>query len=247
VSPRLAVIGDVHTHFGYLRRCLAHAQAHEATAVLLVGDLADAGWKLQRTPAKKRRYRAKAAEVLDLVRATGRPTFYVPGNHDLPSLDLPGNIDGTVVELDGLRVAGLGGAGPARFGFAYEWSEATAAGRLRALPDCDVLLAHCPPARTELDRIESGKHVGSEAIRSWVETHAQVMVCGHIHEAASVAQHGDCLCMNVGGLGRPHGRAQLGYIDGRDAIRHVDLDTGTWTTLVRDGEVTTTDADLTTG
>ena len=46
------------------------------------------------------------------------PFFYVPGNHDLPSLDLPGNIDGTVVELDGLRVGGLGGAGPARFGFA---------------------------------------------------------------------------------------------------------------------------------
>jgi len=243
VHPRLAVIGDVHTHFDHLRRCLAHAQTHEATAILLVGDLADAGWKLQRTPRRRHRYRGKVAEVLDLVRATGLPTFYVPGNHDLPSLDLPGNIDGTVVELDGLRVGGLGGAGPARFGFAYEWSEESAAQSLRELPPCDILLAHCPPARTSLDRIQSGRHVGSEAIRSWVETHAQVMVCGHIHEAASVQPHGGCLCMNVGGLGRPYGRAQLGYIDGRDAVSHVDLDTGTWTTLTRDGQVRLSDGE----
>ena len=86
--------------------------------------------------------------MLSEVAALGRPWAWVPGNHDLSDNDLPNNADGRVLEVAGLRVGGIGGAGPARFGFAYEWSEDDV--RARSHLDCDVLLVHTPPLGTAL-------------------------------------------------------------------------------------------------
>jgi len=95
------------------------------------------------------------------------------------------------------------------------------------VPACDVLLCHCPPARTPLDRVYGrGVHVGSEAIRERALSHQGFLVCGHIHEAAGATQLGQCLCLNAGGLGRPFGKTQVGYIvrDGdQDLVGHEDL------------------------
>ena len=37
-------------------------------------------------------------------------------------------------------------------------------------------------------------------------------MCGHIHEASGTAWVGDCLCLNAGGLGEPHGAARIGFV-----------------------------------
>ncbi len=162
------------------------------------------------------------------MRAPGLPVVYVPGNHDLPTLDRDGNVDGRVTQIAGQRILGIGGAGPARFGFAYEWDEDEI--RRRPAPPCDVILSHTPPANTPLDRLASGAgHVGSLAIRERAEAHDGVLVCGHIHESPSGVQIGRCLCVNAGGLGRPFGRAQVAFIE-RDPTSwtawHEDLDDG---------------------
>lgn len=235
-APRLLVVGDVHTRFEDLEAVVAHGLEHGADGILLVGDLACAGWKLQRTETRKQRYRELVDKVLETTRASGLPVFMVPGNHDLPELELPENIDARAVELGGLRIAGMGGAGPRRFGFAYEWSELQAQVALHTLPACDVLLAHCPPIHTELDQTASGKSAGSQAVLDWALKHDGVLCCGHIHEAPGVQQLGRCLCVNAGGLGRPHGRLQAGWIVGRDLVAHVDLVDGVWSWLERDAE-----------
>jgi hypothetical protein len=198
--------------------------------VLLVGDVGEPSVRPGRRDgaAVRARYVAAVEDVLRRVRALGAPVLWVPGNHDLRDVAGEGNVDGRVAEVAGLRVHGIGGAGPGRFGFAYEWGEDEI--RARPEPPCDVLLSHTPPARTALDVVPSGEHVGSEAIRERALRHRGVLVCGHIHEAPGLERLGDCLCFNVGGLGEPFGRAQVGFVawDGRaaPAAWHEDLEVG---------------------
>jgi Icc-related predicted phosphoesterase len=47
-----------------------------------------------------------------------------------------------------------------------------------------LFVSHTPPAHTKLDRIHSGKHVGSSAIRTIIEKYQPALsIVGHIHEA----------------------------------------------------------------
>jgi len=227
---RLAVIGDVHASWEHLERALEQVGRRGADGVILVGDLGSGDLTLQvlRTPERDARYLESVERVLDEVGGLGLPVAWVPGNHDLPDLPFPGNLDGTSATVAGLRIAGIGGAGPAQFGFCYEWDEAEI--RSRDIPACDVLLVHCPPARTSLDKVVfRDAHAGSEAIRELALEHVGFLVCGHIHEAAGTTSLGRCLCLNAGSLGHPFPRPQVGWLERtgeRDAVGLQLLDTG---------------------
>lgn len=230
----LAVIGDIHACGEKLSPVLRRVEREEVDGILLVGDLGanEYGLLANAMPSTVRAYRDSAAAVLARVRLLGVPVLWVPGNHDPRDLEGPGRIDGEVATVGDLRVAGIGGAGPARFGFAYEWDEDEI--RARPLPECDVILSHTPPFDTPLDVVmRRDLHVGSVAIRERADRHRGVLVCGHIHEAPGFARLGECLCMNVGGLGSPYGRAQVGFVRGRDELVHVDLESGAVRTLIR--------------
>lgn len=209
---RLGLIGDIHAQMGRLDQVLDHlAAGPRLTGVLLVGDVSrDPPWMLR--GQRDDDQRASFASVVDHITARlGCPVLFVPGNHDPRDIPLPGNVDGRLQQLESIRIFGIGGAGPARFGFPYEWSEA----QIEALevPSCDLLLVHCPPFGTPIDALDHGRgHAGSRAIRAIAERHPGVLVCGHIHEAAGFATLGDCLCVNVGALGEPYGRACVGEL-----------------------------------
>jgi len=221
---RLAVVGDVHAHLKRLSVVLDRACAVGVDGVLLVGDLACAG-RGARTRAQINAYRRQVDAVFDAITSRNMPFCYVPGNHDLEGLSYPGNVDGRCEDFLGYRVAGIGGTNPPHRGFAYEWTDDDI--RNLALPPCDILISHCPPLNTPLDFARgAGRHVGSAAIREQVEGMQGVMVCGHIHESYGVCQIDACLCLNAGGLGRPFGRTQVGFILDLDTIRHEDLETG---------------------
>ena len=219
----LAVIGDIHAHHSHLDRVLARISEVGPDGILLVGDLSRGG-----RASDLSGYHQRLAAVFASVRSLGLPVLYVPGNHDLRGLEHPGNVDGDVATIGGLRVAGIGGAGPARFGFPYEWDEDEI--RARSVPDCDLLLVHCPPARTPLDVVYlRGTHVGSEAIRERAEAHVGLLVCGHIHESPGAVVLNCCLCVNAGGLGKPFGRPQVAFVrrtPEADEAWHEDLDSG---------------------
>jgi Icc-related predicted phosphoesterase len=228
---RLAVIGDIHAHFVRLDLVLERIAAASVDGILLVGDLGshDLAYVRRRTPERDARYLASIDAVMTRVRALGVPVLWVPGNHDLPDLAGEGNVDGRAGTIAGLRIAGIGGAGPGRFGFAYEWDEDEV--RRRDVPECDVLLCHAPPSRCALDRLWDGiRHVGSDALRERAQSHDGVLVCGHIHESPGAVEIGRSLCMNVGGLGEPRGRAQVGFVrasddlPGRYEVVHEDLE-----------------------
>ena len=98
------------------------------------------------------------------------------------------NCDRRIVEASGLRIAGLGGAGPGRFGFPYEWEEADVSRVLEHLAAepglVDLALFHAPPDACRLDLTKRGDHVGSGAVRRFIaRARPAFFVCGHIHEA----------------------------------------------------------------
>jgi uncharacterized protein len=137
------------------------------------------------------------------------PLLYVPGNHD-PSLKradsswtplqnevpVPGpegcdNIDGRVVTVGGLRIAGLGGSlryksGPNQYMQAQmRWRALSLdfrirLNRARAGRKLDVLITHAPPFG--LSDAEDAAHVGFVAFHRLIRSqHPILLVHGHVH------------------------------------------------------------------
>ncbi|HXV77017.1 MAG TPA: metallophosphoesterase [Candidatus Polarisedimenticolaceae bacterium] len=220
---RIVVIGDVHGEQQRLARVLSWIADEPPALALLVGDLAvDPPWRAPLRLRERGAHDRSVREVLARVRAAlGCPVLFVPGNHDLPDPDpaaVGTNCDGSVVDCAGLRVGGLGGAGPARFGFPYEWGERDASAALAALSAAgeriDLLVCHAPPHGSTLDRIHRGEHVGSRAVREWVvAARPRLAVFGHIHEAWGLERLDGVPCLNAGALGEPFGEEIIWSVD----------------------------------
>lgn len=223
-------VGDVHEAFGHLEAALRWLAGRDLDALLLAGDFT------RGLPPDAERPDADPLSPVrrgvERARATGLPVYFVPGNHDRPEAPLEGNVDRRRATVRGARLYGIGGSGPARMGFPYEWPDEEIA-RLE-VPDRDVLLTHAPPADTGLDRTHSGRHVGSRAVRRLAARTRGALVCGHIHESAGTERLGDCLCYNAGSLGGVFGRLQAGVLRidpsrGRSEVRHWVRADGRWT------------------
>jgi Icc-related predicted phosphoesterase len=213
----LACIGDVHGRIDRLEQLVTWLSERDVAGVLLAGDFAPG-----RKPMGPQAGVAEARRAVACIAELGVPVVYVPGNHDDPNLDAPGNIDWTGETIAGVRIAGIGGSGPAHFGFPYEWEESDV--RTRTVPERHMLLCHAPPARTFLDGLANGgPHVGSEAVRALAEDTRGVLVCGHIHEGVGFEQVGECLCYNAGSLAEPYGRRQVGLVHFVEDGARVDL------------------------
>jgi Icc-related predicted phosphoesterase len=66
-----------------------------------------------------------------------------------------------------------------------------------------IFVPHAPPKGTRLDKILMGKHVGSLAVREFVELHQpDVLVCGHIHESRGLDALGKTQMVNCGAAAR---------------------------------------------
>jgi|WetSurMetagenome_2_1015567.scaffolds.fasta_scaffold21631_2 uncharacterized protein len=62
-----------------------------------------------------------------------------------------------------------------------------------------IFVPHAPPYNTRLDVIRSGSHVGSTAVRAFVEkAQPDVVICGHIHESAGLDTLSQSRMVNCG-------------------------------------------------
>jgi len=62
-----------------------------------------------------------------------------------------------------------------------------------------ILISHAPPYGTKVDITHSGIHVGSTAVRDFIEDHQpEVVICGHIHEGRGQDVIDKCLIVNCG-------------------------------------------------
>ncbi len=138
--------------------------------------------------------------------------YVLPGNHE--SVDqIAGmcaryglnDFHGRHFQAGKWRVAGLGYSNPTPFNTPGEYSEPEIAARLERFSDLKplVLICHAPPYDTALDRIRTGLHAGSTAVRDFLAAREpDYFFCGHIHEAEGAAvEIGRTRARNVGKRG----------------------------------------------
>jgi hypothetical protein len=198
-SKLFIAFGDVH---GDTRNISRISGISAADGVIITGDLTNRG-----TAEAARR-------VLDEIRRYNQRIIGQIGNMDTVSVqaELEGvgeNIHLKARELaPGVGIMGIGHSTPTPFNTPSEVPESTMRQWLeethRQARDFEelVLCIHTPPEGSEADRVGSGQHVGSPAVREFIER-VQPAVCltGHIHESVCSQLLGNTLVVNPGMLG----------------------------------------------
>jgi Icc-related predicted phosphoesterase len=196
----LVALSDIHGSYTAIHRIAEALEA--ADVVLLTGDLTNFG------------HRRDAERIIQDVTQHARRVLAVPGNCDYPDVsaymdELDINLHGKNKIIDGVSLVGVGGSLPAPGSTPFEFGESELQSLLDAaaqdLPDNSpmILVSHQPPLGTPSDRVHSGDHVGSTAVRSFIEAH-QPMLCltGHIHEAAGISSLNKTRIVNPGPFGQ---------------------------------------------
>jgi len=195
---KLIALPDLHQDTRYVP--MLADQLAQVDLVLLVGDIANASG-------------AKGArEMLQAIRRHNPHVLTIPGNWDDPDacayLTEEGiNLHRRHIIVDHIAFAGVGGSLPSIVPTPNKLTEAEFAQALAdAIVNLDphqplVLLCHQPPAQTRNDRTWSQMHVGSRAVRSFIEQ-VQPMLCftGHIHEGVGIDRIGQTQIVNPGPL-----------------------------------------------
>lgn len=208
---RIIHISDLHGNVKFIASIAG--QIKSADLVALSGDLTNFGGKRQ------------AAGIVDAVREINPRVIAVPGNCDRDGVsryieETGISVDCKALEIGGYRIAGMGGSLPAPVPMPCVYTEEQFTDRFHELSvKCtspDILVIHQPPVDSNLDKVNSGAHVGSRAVRSYIEA-SEAIICltGHIHESVGVDTIGDTTVVNPGPA--RHGRYALIEIQGRSA------------------------------
>jgi Icc-related predicted phosphoesterase len=195
---RIVSFGDIHMSLPTIAR-LAPALA-AADLAILSGDLTNFGG------------RDDARDVLAAVRRHAHSVLAVCGNLDLREvidlLDEEGiSLHGDARRFGDLGVFGCGGSNLTPFHTPTELSDAEIAALLERaharVADAPrrLMVCHAPPLDSTTDRLVNGQHVGSPAVRSFIEAHQpDVCITGHIHESAGLDRIGRTTVVNAGAL-----------------------------------------------
>ena len=190
------ILGDVH---GRIRRIKDIPELEKAAGVILTGDLTTLGGT------------AAARQVIESIEAINPVVFAQIGNMDRPEvndwLEARGiNLHRNVRKLlPNVALLGVGGSTFSPFGTPSEFPEARFSEWLEELAmragstQHLVLAAHNPPYNTACDRTSNGIHVGSSAVRDFIEEHQPaICLCGHIHESVGMERIGRTIVANPG-------------------------------------------------
>ncbi|HLE31822.1 MAG TPA: metallophosphoesterase [Bacteroidota bacterium] len=174
----------------------------DCSAVILGGDVTTNGTIKEAQDAVRRLQRF------------GKPVFAVAGNMDQPETDaafeeIGASINARGVMLDQVGIFGVSASPFTPLHTPYEISEEEIALRAHSgwkdiqSARTTIFVPHAPPANTMVDLLTNGNHVGSTAIRKFIEQHhPTVVVCGHIHEARGIDTLGASKIINCGPAGK---------------------------------------------
>jgi Icc-related predicted phosphoesterase len=206
----MIAFGDIHMHTGNAARI---KDITAADLVIITGDITNYGSSRD------------AETVLNQLRAINRSILGVAGNLDQPDVaryleKMAISLHGSGKIIEGLGIMGLGGSNYTPFNTPYEFSEQELAGFLASgfarVKDAEnfILVSHPPPVQTKTDRLTNGNHVGSRAVRSFIEE-KQPLLCltGHIHESRGLDHIGRTLILNPGML-KDGGYIEVRYENG---------------------------------
>ena len=193
---RIVALSDIHGAYGEMERIISSED--DLDLVILAGDITTNGDKRE------------LAKGLDVVRKQRVPFLAVCGNMDPPVLEEVLLAERASINGRGAVVGGVGffGVSAAPHSFLHTpneiseeeirrcaeagWKEVSTARR-------KIFVPHAPPARTKIDKTFLGAHVGSSAVREFIEVYQpDAVLCGHIHEARGTDSIGTTQVVNCG-------------------------------------------------
>lgn len=210
---QILLLSDIHGHTEHLVK-LADDIA-EADLVCLCGDLTSF-----QGPAAALRVVAAINKPLDAILA-------VSGNCDEKNVEEAlvkkgVGIHGRIKSVGEISMLGLGGSLITPFRTPNEYREEELALFLSQARQEHhagsplVLLSHQPPLGSCADRLASGVHAGSRAVRDFIaEKHPIACLTGHIHESRGIEKQNGTLIVNPGALA--HGRYARVFITKKGA------------------------------
>ena len=199
---RLIIISDVHGHSEKAQLLSDVVKNDSPDALIICGDITHFG------------NLADASMVLkEFTKLT--ITLFVPGNCDPQLLSKQSIVEGATnlharcVSTLGANIIGIGGSIPTPFRTPFEIPD-DEIGRIldNARKSCvedslTILISHNPPYGTKADTAHIGRHVGSKAIRGFIEnTNPKLVACGHIHESRAIDSLGASIVVNPGPFDR---------------------------------------------
>lgn len=192
------VIGDIHDDAGNLANI---PELTQADGIVVSGDMTITGGPKQ------------AEKILDVARETGLPVLMQIGNMDRPEVndwlnECGINLHRHVRELTPeIAIFGIGGSTFTPMSTPSEFPESAYSTwleemwpQVRKYPRA-ILISHNPPKDTLCDDLGNGTHVGSAAVREFIEENQpDICICGHIHEARAMDRIGRTVIINPGQL-----------------------------------------------
>lgn len=151
-------------------------------------------------------------ELINELSKTKKIILIIPGNNETPSFvkeaikdyDNIHCVHEEIYQDKGIKFLGLGGSTATPFNTPYELTETEYDNKLKKFSKVNILISHCPPKNTKLDKTSKGMNVGSFSIRKWIEKNQpDFCACGHVHENQGKEEKiGKTLCFNPGKTGR---------------------------------------------
>lgn len=193
---KIIAMGDIHERTSGFS--LLEKEISSADLVIITGDLTQFGNE------------ERAAMVIYSVKGINQNILAQVGNLDSLEIDSylsskEVNIHGSGRVIGGVGIFGCGGSGHTPFHTPVEFSEdelkAFLENGYREVSDSPVkiLICHTPPVNTKVDMIKSGAHVGSKAVREFIEKYQpDLCITGHIHEASGEDIIGKTKVINPG-------------------------------------------------
>lgn len=178
---KIIAFGDVHMDLG---RYNSIPGIKEADLVIITGDITNFGHK------------SDAGLIIKEIKSANDRVLALAGNLDESDVDdylttIGINLHGRGETVEnGIGIFGLGGSNPTPFNTPNEFSEDEMATLLEKGFEkardatLTILVSHTPPLNTKTDLLPSGVHVGSKAVRAFIENNQpDLCLTGHIHES----------------------------------------------------------------
>ena len=194
---RIVAFGDIHMDLSGIETIPG---LDCADLVIITGDFTNFGG------------RQDAKTVLGRIMARNRKVLALPGNMDQPEVDdflkeQGVGLHGRGVLFGDIGLIGVGGSNQTPFNTPLEFSEQelttllnTGAAQVDQSLE-KILVSHAPPLHSKTDVLANGAHVGSRAVRAFIEENQPALcITGHIHEARAHDRIGRTLIINPGML-----------------------------------------------
>lgn len=191
---KILVIADIHGEFENFSKTIDKIREHDFDLVICPGDFTD----MYNTPEGFSQLDVAELIVQKLL-SLGKPVLCIPGNHEPYEIldvfeEYDVNLHGRIRKIKEFEFIGFGGAATP-FNTKFEPTEEEIKVMLEAkakdVKGRFILVVHNPPFGTNLDKTETGEHVGSKAVREFIEKEKPVLaISAHIHEAGGIDKLG---------------------------------------------------------